>query len=767
MPLISFGSKTEKEQELGDAPGLFFLGIWITDTSMQALLLKLQGGAVTLSTSSEVRSYTGIEDAVVVADSLLQQLGSDSEQVNDVIYIVDDSWIVSGDISLEKKPFIKSITTRLDLSPVGFVQSLEALVTAALAENPRYSGIFVCVAKNSIRVSVIDHAVVSGTEVVGRSGSITNDILEGLARFSQVSDETAAYLPPQITLVSLEETDAQLKEMQQVVLSESLTAAAKFLQPPTVAVITHAEYSNQVATAAGVAVADVKGLITAKSKATIPLQQQVVHTKDETANVRPVTAEELGFSEFVTKEKRWPTAADIDKEFMHTDPAATAVPTSFGIPISEAQVAQHSASHTQPQPIFSTNVSDAEFDDDDDDGKPVHSSKTGGLAKNTRFFIALGVLLGIVVVAVAGFFIVTAQSSAKVFVTLAKKPISTEATIEVSASLAQTDVENVILAADTVTTTVSGENTILTTGVKVVGENAKGNITLYNKTTADKDFNAGTVVSAGERSYTLDSKVTVPAAVVTETNSGEKKEFGTAEVAVTATAIGAEGNIAEETELTVASFADSTYTARALKAFEGGASREVRVVAQSDQSEAVAELQTKLEKDALDQLIEKAADGEYVLPSLQVLEKKVSFSSDVDVEVNEVTATVTLTVEALQYTAEGLQPLAAALLASQVPEGYVLSEGVPSVLSQPAPSTPGATESATMILANISSEAVPLVDLEKLYEYVLGKKQEDAVKNLQDYPGIDEALVRISPTILSTVPKNREKVELLVVEELE
>jgi len=174
-------------------------------------------------------------------------------------------------------------------------------------------------------------------------------------------------------------------------------------------------------------------------------------------------------------------------------------------------------------------------------------------------------------------------------------------------------------------------------------------------------------------------------------------------------------------------------------------------------------LQKELEAQASQELEEKLADGVYLLPNLEVLEKKVTFSSDIDDEVNEVTASLTLTVEALEYTSNSLQPLAAALLASQVKEGYVLSSEPPSILSQPLVDEQ-ASSSATFILANISSEAIPVLDLENLYQYVLGKKTDDAVRNLKDYQGISDVTVQINPSILSTIPKDKDRVQIHIVD---
>lgn len=756
MPLLSFVPHSKDSSPTTDTPELLVLGIWISNTAVKTLLLKLKAGTVTLVSDSPTREYVGLEQVVSVTDGLLQELGPASENTNDVLFVVDQSWVVGGDISSEKKPYIKAITTDLGLSPIGFVDQNEAVTNFAIQNNPRFSGIFAFVESKSISLTVVEHASITSTEIVGRSSQVSKDVVEGLARFAQASDEKASYLPPQIFLLSLEESESGLKDIQQKLLSEPLTQTAKFLQSPMISVVSQAEFLARIVQEAGIAITDAKGLASAKSKATIPLRDQLTHVKDETDNVRPVSAAELGFTEVESK-----ATAHVQAEEDPNETAVDEAPTSFGIPIAQVASQQQVA-----KPVASAAALQREESVEAEKQKPKPKAKMGFFQqhhKNTKLFVALGVGLGLLVVGLLGVFMVLFRSTAVVAITLATKVVATEATVEVDADLSETDVENAVLAADTKQHSVSGKNTILTTGVKVVGENAKGTITVYNKTTADKDFSAGTTVKTGDRSYTLDEDITVPAATVTESSSGEKKDYGTVEVAVTATDIGAEGNVSKDTEFTVGSFADTTYSARSKDDFSGGSSREVRVVSASDQAEAVKELQKQLEEQAAAELEEQLGAGEYLLPGFSILEKEVTYSSDIDDEVNEVTASLTLTVEALTYTAESLQPLAAALLASQVEEGYVLSSEPPSILSQPL-TNEDASESATFILANITSEAIPVLDLESLYQFVLGKKAEDAVMSLEDHEGISEVDIQISPGIISTIPKDKARVQLQIVE---
>lgn len=56
MPLLSFGSSNQAVSET-QSPGLFVLGVWITNSVVKTLLLQLQEGRVTLVRESKAKSY--------------------------------------------------------------------------------------------------------------------------------------------------------------------------------------------------------------------------------------------------------------------------------------------------------------------------------------------------------------------------------------------------------------------------------------------------------------------------------------------------------------------------------------------------------------------------------------------------------------------------------------------------------------------------------------------------------------------------------------
>ncbi len=717
-----------------------FLGLIVTSGSVQSLLLKIEQGTVELEHHSKLKRYTDAASAVSRTDEVLQELGPDSEQVSSVLFAVPYTWAKAGELIEEKKPLLKKITDELSLEPLGFIVTSEAMVEKQLAKDPRYSGVLVIVGVEHVVLSLVERGAVTSTVPVGRSGDLVGDLAEGLARFANPAVENAGYLPPQLVLASSDENDEVLKEAQQHLLAINWTEHPEFLQTPTISILPQHEYLQLLAVEAGVAIAASKGLVVADSTDREMASSHSSDATPEVERVRPqVAAADLGFSEHQ--------------------------PTSFGIPIPTEKLL-HKPEHSTTHETHAAHVKHEEKPTEKSAAKTEKKSSTTSLfhAKHTKKFILAGIVGGILTVAALGLFATSLFATARFSLLLEKKQVSKQVSIKLDSNATSSDAEKLLLAATTLTKTVTGENTILTTGIKIVGEKAKGSVTLYNKSTADKEFKTGTAFKAGTLVFTLDSDVIVASASVKE----QGIEFGKAEVSITAKEIGTESNISKETKFVIESFAATTYEAVSIKDFTGGSSREVRVVAAADQIEVVAELKQKLIAEAIKALEDDAAEGVYVLPNATVAKEKADFDAKVDTEANEVTAKLEMTVSLLSYSIGDLQPLAAAVLKSEIPEGYELSPEKPQILSAPEESKAASGSASVVTLsANLSSVAVPKLNLDDAKESILGQSVQTAKSQLQSLKGVKSVEMTLSPSFTRSVPKNESRVEVVLTKETE
>lgn len=214
---------------------------------------------------------------------------------------------------------------------------------------------------------------------------------------------------------------------------------------------------------------------------------------------------------------------------------------------------------------------------------------------------------------------------------------------------------------------VSGEKSSATTGKNSVGDRAKGELTIYNKTLSSKTFPKGAVLTNGDLRFTLDEE----AAVASASDTGEGLSFGKKTAKVSAAAIGSEGNLPAGSTFVFKDFPESSYTAKNTQNLSGGSSREVASVSKEDQ--------TKLEKTLTDELVgqvkqklrESVSDGQRVIDSsVSTRVSSKNFSADVGSEAKDLQLSMTLSVSALTYRDEDLQKIVD-IAGIEVPEGFL------------------------------------------------------------------------------------------------
>lgn len=151
------------------------------------------------------------------------------------------------------------------------------------------------------------------------------------------------------------------------------------------------------------------------------------------------------------------------------------------------------------------------------------------------------------------------------------------------------------------------------TGVRDVGDPAKGSVTIYNSSlTQQKTFSKGTILtSSNNLSFTLDTEVKVASA------SGDASAItsGSAKVGVTAMAIGPDSNLSSGSRFTVADESSSIVIAKNESSFSGGTKRQVQVVSDKDVDKAEKLVTEEANKAVLKNAQQKSSGG-IVLGSL-------------------------------------------------------------------------------------------------------------------------------------------------------
>lgn len=739
-----------------DQTSRFFLALLISDSTVQAGFWEVGDQSVIVNERSVVRSYSDVESMLVETDKALQELGKESEDVEEVILGLEFNWVAEKGIADVKKPLLKKLTSELQLKPVGFVVATEALFHYLLADDPQLSTLLIQYATDHITVSIINRGKLTNTERVGRSENPGADIQEATARLL-ASDEQDV-LPPRIHLISNVVKVQELKDLKDELNAfDWKQVNPKINHQPIVEILSPDTLLTAVIQEGGKAVAQSMGFSvdgTLEKSMTSATQLEKKMPVEGTAELDEADADEDDDTEEQPQQSTQKNEALFGDNFT--------VPTKEELDGKKVDNEQEQSSQAAAGGIVSKVRSMLPFmgggnqqSTSSTSSNPTSSSRTrqqGGSsnaaidwAKHHLYFVGAGFAAGLFTLIVIAYLSLLSAKQAVVTLTLDARTIAEDAQITLDPSIDQSDPEELLLKASQVEENFSATKTIDTTGVSLVGESATGRIELSNKTEEERTISAGTQVSAGDVSFTLDEEVRIASASVSTDDDGETKTFGKAEVSVTATAIGADSNIDADTTLSVSGFSDSEVTAQAVETFTGGSSREVRVFSREDQEVLLEELTKELLEQAEVAFKEGSDAGSFTLPTGEIEIISEDYDAEVGDEVSSVNLSLEATVFAVSYLKEDVLSLAEVVLEDQIPDGYQLSDKEPNILSQPAEDAETTSSSEVVLDVNISAQALPKYDEASFKREIAGQSPDSAAAILRGKGEVEEATVMITP----------------------
>lgn len=672
-----------------------YLLLMVSDHSVRSGLVIINQGAISVTSQSETRGYNDKETFIMQADAALQDLSNESDNVDEVIFALEATWVNEAGIIDVKKPLLKEVTTKLSLKAVGFVVIPEALIQAHSSPD-NDSFILAEVGVEKVSVYLINHENIEKAEVISRSQRNFQDIMDGITRLTQHTS-AASFKPNKLVLATFELDESELTTMQQDAQAISWDSIPLFVTPPAIEIVSATQVTAIVGSKGGEAVARAHGMILAQNG------EEAIDTSD--------------------------------------------APRSFGVPITKDHV---------PAPA----ADELELETQEELSSLEQKKKRKLIA-----IITASIVAGIFVVLLIIYFIIRTTAEAVFVITPRLLPVSKEVEITVDSGISASDPEALILAGNTQTTTVETSETISTTGRKIVGDEAKGQITIFNKTTSEKTFEEGTIVKANNLIFELDEEVTVPAAEEQIENAQAGTTYGKANITVTAQEIGAEGNLAKDTKMSVSDFSTSTYEAVVTEGFKDGSSREVRIISEEDKNKVLIAVRAKLLEAGQKKLEEDVSEGLFILPTQTIEITSAQYSADVEDEADEVTVQAKADVTAVAYNAADIKPIAQKVLESDIPSGYALVDEDPQVLSAPG-EAPTASGSAQQLVINITAQAKPTFNEAEIEAKVSGKSPTEALQILEKESTIQKIELQFRPVLASRmgvlIPKDPDKISILV-----
>ncbi len=706
----------------------------VTDTTVQTALLSVHVNGADILSQSNIVPYTDAKTLVYGADVAFQDLGKASEDVNEVVFILEESWLdADGSVDAVHQPLIEQLRKELLLNPVGFVVQQEAIVDYLLTKRPQLSSIFLLWQHELVNASWIEHGSLLNTVQCKRTGDLQSDmhtIFESLQKA-----DSKRPLPSNVICTSVSLPTPTVTNLQQKLLEIDWPQLGSS-SPPSVEVLTTQQASRAAFESSGQAMLDALGAN----------KSVVVHDEPVSSEQEVVDDEwDLQDNDPDANVVSGPTELAEDGSLPATSPPPQRAQSSFGVPIKQRyETAVDDSLLPQNRGKLPTVAPIIDFDDiDPDEPLPKQSGAKRALPK--KVLLIGGVILALLLVFLAALITMIIARKAEIVIDPKTEIIAQDVTLTLSAT-EESNATTRTIHANEVTAEVSGQSDTATTGVKLVGEKAKGEVTITNKTTDDKTFPTGAILSTNSLKYLLDEEVTIPAAV--ENEDGDGITYGKKNVKVTAAEIGVDSNIGDKTKFQVESFPNAEFEAVSVREINGGSSREVKVAAEADRTLLLADLKKDLAKQAQEKLQAELAENEQVVMSGAVAVVSSQYSVDVGVEADSIRLNLTVKAAGLSYTKADVKPIADEILRSSVPVGFTIEHSTPEILSAATTGSNG----DTVVEANISAKAVAVIDQAAVASAVSGKSVAAALDAAKSQTGVADARIEWLPTLLRYLP---------------
>lgn len=175
---------------------------------------------------------------------------------------------------------------------------------------------------------------------------------------------------------------------------------------------------------------------------------------------------------------------------------------------------------------------------------------------------------------------------------------------------------------------VKEENSLQTTGKKIIGEKAKGEVTIFNSTPTEKEFKKGTnLETTNGIKFVLEENVKVASASQSLTSEGNVLTVtGKSKAKVIAFEIGVSGNISKEEKLKIADLPLNSVFAIPNQSFTGGSQQEIQTVSKSDMEKLRSLVLEKMKQKGISMIKKEIKDQQIIedLTQLELISEKFS-----------------------------------------------------------------------------------------------------------------------------------------------
>jgi len=740
MKLENLLTKFKPKEEI---PQHFF-AIEINDDSVKSAVWTVADGHTKVVKIGSTHSWNGQdqEKLLELIDQSISQASDNLDQEpSGAIFGLPETWLNKDNINQEKKALLKNLCQKLDLKPLGFVVTHTAVIQyLRIEEGTPPSAIFLQLQPGELTVSLVKLGKVVGSQLVGRSEDLGQDVEEGLSRFQKIDT-----LPARMILY---DGKSDFEEDKQQLISYDWQEKLPFIHFPKVESLPLDTSIKAISLAGGSEVAKSLGF-------TIKPHHKPTAQKSSSSKITPKSppsAASLGFvvnqdisktSPFV-KSKSEPQPQPKDDE-----PIAQEADES--IPEPEPDSTPQSDASTDSSPLLFKSLSQtlSKFPS----ALKLFLTRLKSTSRTPKLATLIG--LGFLAIFIAIFSAYWFIPKAAITIFVEPKTIEEDLELIIDPTAATLDLASTTLPGESVTISVEGEKSAPTTGNNLVGDSATGRVSLYNKTSQTKTFSKGAVLIGPDNlAFILDEDITVASRSATEDSEGIITITpGKADSQITAKSIGSESNLASATRLTFKQFSEDDYYAKTTQDLSGGSSREVKAVSESDQTTLLENLTSELKLKAK-QALEEQVGGDKSIVNIddqdQIITK--TFNHDEGEEADNLKLTAKLEYTALAYNQKDLDLLLSQSIKDSIPENFTLSDSS-EIDIQPAALNPDDTATAAVIF---KARLIPKLDFSDIKSNLKGKFPSVTQEYLASLPSFVRADIVITPNLpkqLKTFPR--------------
>lgn len=305
-----------------------------------------------------------------------------------------------------------------------------------------------------------------------------------------------------------------------------------------------------------------------------------------------------------------------------------------------------------------------------------------------------------------------------------------------------------------ITAVASGEQKAVATGNKKIGQNAKGEVTVFNITSSPKTFSKGaTIITNSGLKFTLDEQVEA-------TSASKPGQASITKTQVTAIELGPQYNLDPGQQFSFTQYDEFSYWAQNDAPLTGGEEKEVTVVSVQDQDKLKNSLQDTLTEKTKSQIKEKTQGQNFDDQTLVIKVLKSQFDKKIDEEASLVNLSMEIEASVIIYDQAKLKENLARSIGDEVPENWeARAEDI-----QISDLTTKRTGNNLVASGKFQAKLVPKLNEEELKNKIAGIGQKTARTIIKEIPEVVEVEFKNSPNLLftSSIPRNKSKIMIKV-----